>query len=142
MTRYLSIEVGNVRGRIKLLDDLAPKTVQALCEILPIEDRTVPVRWSGNAWRSERDYLDSSLEIENRPVFLKAGDLAYYPRIRKICFAYGKAQWRGPDGEIRDLSLVGQVDRGLDEIVAESERAHTGGSVTYRLSLAEPEAAG
>lgn len=136
MARYLTISVGEVTGRIRLLEDEAPKMCQAIWDMLPIEDKTVPVRWSGNAWRSDRDYDLPGPQVENRPTELKAGDLAYYPRLRKICFAYDLARWTGPHGEIRDMTLFGVVDQGLEELVAESERTHTGGSVTFTLKPA------
>jgi hypothetical protein len=134
VARYINIEIGNARGRLLLLDDQAPKTCDAVWEALPLEDRTVPVRWSGNAWRSDGDYVFSYTGIENRPDWLKAGDVAYYPRSKKICFAYDQAQWRMPNGDLIDLSLFARVDQGHDELCAESERAHTDGSVTFRLT--------
>ena len=132
MARYVDIQIGQAKGRIKLLDDLAPKTCQAVWEMLPIEDKTYAVRWSGNAWRSDKDFALPD-EIENRPVFLEAGDIAFYPRLQKICFAYDKAQWRGPDMEIRDLTLFGKVDQGLKELVEASDRAHVEGQAVYTL---------
>jgi hypothetical protein len=126
--RYIDIQIKQASGRIRLLDDEAPRTADAIWDQLPIEDRTIAVRWSGNAWRTDRDYPLSFDGIENRPEFLEAGDIAYYPRLHKICFAYGTAQWRGPTGEIRDITLFGRVEEGLGELVAASERAHVEGS--------------
>jgi hypothetical protein len=137
MTRYVNIEMGNVRGRIRLLDDTAPETAQIIWDLIPIEDKTVAVRWSGNAWRSDKDFFLDVPSTESRPEQLKAGDVAYYPRLGKICFAYGQARWLGPNGEVRDLNLFGQVDQGLQELIDESERAHVEGSVVYRLTRAE-----
>lgn len=142
MTRSIDIQVGDARGRIRLLDDEAPQTAQAIWEMLPLEDRTVPVRWSGNAWRSEQDHTPSFTEVENRPDYLEAGEVAYYPRSKKICFAYGVAQWRMPDGSVIPISVFGRVDQGLDALVAASERAHTEGSVVYRLSRHGEDGAG
>jgi len=134
VSRYIDIHLGEVRGRIRLLDEEAPRTAAAIWDLLPIDDKTVPVRWSGNAWRTDRDYPLPFEAIENRPEFLQAGDIAYYPRLQKICFAYGKAQWRGPDGEIRDMTLFGRTEQGLGELVAASERAHVEGSLACLLT--------
>jgi hypothetical protein len=108
MPRYLTITVGEVTGRMRLLDEEAPKTAQAIWDILPIEDQTIPVQWSGSAWRSEKNYVFEGVGMENLPERLSAGQLAYYPSSKKICFAYGDAQWKGSHGELRDLNLVGQ----------------------------------
>lgn len=137
MARYLTLTVGEATARVRLLDDEAPKMCRAVWDMLPIEDMTVPVRWSGNAWRSDRDYDLPGPEVENRPEALEAGDLAYYPRLGKICVAYGRAQWKGPHGEIRDLTLFAVVEDGLQEMVDASERAHVGGSVKFTLTAAE-----
>jgi hypothetical protein len=134
LTRYIDIQINDARGRIRLLDDDAPHTSDAIWELLPITDKTVPVRWSGNAWRTHQDYSLAVEGVENRPEYLQAGDIAYYPRLHKVCFAYGRAQWRGPAGEIRDLTLFGRVEQGLDELVAASERAHTQGSADCVLA--------
>jgi hypothetical protein len=134
VTRYMDIQIKEASGRIRLLDDEAPQTADAIWDLLPIEDKTVAVRWSGNAWRTDRDYPLAFEAIENRPEFLEAGDIAYYPRLQKICFAYGKAQWRGPGGEIRDMTLFGRVEEGLGELVAASERAHVEGSAECVLA--------
>jgi hypothetical protein len=137
VARYLTIAVGEATGRMRLLDDEAPKTSQAIWDRLPIEDQTIPVRWPGNAWRSEQDYALPDVGVENRPESLKAGDVAYYPRLQKICFAYGHARWTGPHGEIRDMTLFGVTEEGLDDLVRASEDAHRNGTVVFRLSPAD-----
>lgn len=137
MARYLNISVGTASGRMRLFDEEAPKTVQALWDALPLEDQTIPVQWSGTAWRSEQNYVFEGVGVENRPERLSAGQLAYYPRSKKICFAYGDSQWKGSHGELRDLNLVGQVEEGLDEIVKASWDAHRNGTVVFKLTAAE-----
>ncbi|MFN8525882.1 MAG: DUF3830 family protein [Chloroflexota bacterium] len=134
MARYVNIEIGSARGRLVLLDNEAPQTCEAIWQALPITDKTVPVRWSGNAWRSDGDYVLSFMGIDNKADWLKAGEVAFYPRSKKICFAYDTAQWRMPDGSLIDINLFARVDQGHEELCAESERAHTGGSVTFRLT--------
>lgn len=134
VTRYVTISIGSATGRLRLLDEAAPKTVQAIWDRLPIEDQTIPVQWSGSAWRSERDYDLADVGVENRPESLKAGQLAYYPRRQKLCFAYGHARWTGPNGEVRDMSLVGEVEDGLDDLVAAAKDAHRNGTVVFRLA--------
>ena len=45
-----------VIGAATLLDDLAPKTCQALWDILPIETRTIHTFRLGQTWRTEANY--------------------------------------------------------------------------------------
>ncbi|SRR5688572_22518406 len=112
MGKRLAITVDGVEAEIELLEDEAPVTVAALWDILPIEDRTIQVRWSGNAWRTDKDYpiVADSPTVENRAERLQGGDLIYYPRLGKIGLAYDEAKWLSPKQEARNVTLVGRVD--------------------------------
>ena len=54
--RRIRIVVDGVVAEAQLYDDKAPKTTQALWDTLPIQDRTIQTRWSGDAWRTEGNY--------------------------------------------------------------------------------------
>jgi hypothetical protein len=115
----IAITVGDVRTEARLYADEAPKTVAALLEKLPIHDKTIQVRWSGNAWRTEQDFqlLERGSEVENKVVRLSAGDIIYFPPI-KIGVAYGPAQWLNPFMSPIDVTLIGKIDRKLEEFAA------------------------
>lgn len=103
--RKIDLEIEGVTASAILLDDLAPRTCQAIWERLPTTDRTIHVRWSGSAWRTEKNYALDLGEIENPVSRLDVGDLIYYddPRyeLYKIGLAYGPSQWRDPEGELQ-----------------------------------------
>ena len=98
----LQIKVGNSVCKAELFRDLAPLTTQALLDALPIVDRTIQVRWSGDAWRTEGNYVlrPQGSPVENVAERLQAGDIVYFPGWKsgniKVGIAYGKAQWLGP----------------------------------------------
>jgi hypothetical protein len=119
MPPRISITVGDLRTEARLFDEHAPRTVQTLLAQLPIHDRTIQVRWSGNAWRTEQDYqlLPPGSDVENKAVRLSAGDIIYFPPV-KIGFAYGPSQWLNPFMSPIDVTLVGKIDRKLEEFVA------------------------
>ncbi len=102
--RRIELEIAGIRAVADLLDDQAPRTCQAIYELLPIHDRTIHVRWSGSAWRTEKNYPLQLGEIENKVTRLDVGDLIYYDDARyglfKIAFAYGPCQWRDDAGEL------------------------------------------
>lgn len=52
----LEIVLDGVTGRITLLAAAAPRATAALWAALPINDRTLQVKWSGDAWRTEGNY--------------------------------------------------------------------------------------
>ncbi len=93
----LQIALAGVTGRIRLLDTSAPRTTRALSAAPPITDRAVQVKWSGDARRTEGDYDIGVPEVENEGHVLAAGELIYYPRMKKIGLAYERAEWRRRD---------------------------------------------
>ena len=134
----LQIVLAGVTGRLKLLEAEAPRSVRALWSALPITDRAVQVKWSGDAWRTEGDYDIGIHEVENEGHVLSAGDLIYYPRMKKIGMAYGRAEWRHPDVSITlRVSVIGRVTANLDALVAASQRVWMDGAQPLRLSRSE-----
>lgn len=128
MGKTITIKVGDAICRAELFDEAAPKTVAALRTALPISDRTIQVRWSGNAWRTEGNYelQPADAPIENVAETLSAGDIIYYPGYSagniKVGIAYGDAQWLAPFREPVDVSKIGRIVEGLDDFVAASKR--------------------
>lgn len=128
MGKRILIGIGKVSARATLLGDDAPRTVDTLWNGLPIDDRTIHVRWSGDAWRTEGNYelTPRGHPIENRAGRLSAGDIIYYPdyglNLLKIGVAYGSAQWLAPFKAELDVSLIGRIDENLDAFVKTCER--------------------
>ena len=122
--RKVIIELAGITAGAELWDDRAPKTVAALLKNLPITDRTIHVRWSGAAWRTEKNYPLNVGEVENRATWLEPGDIIYYddPRYQlyKVAFIYGKSQWRDDKGELF-VARIGKVTENLDGFVRVSD---------------------
>jgi len=135
----LIVEIDGIKAGAELWDDRAPKTVAALLGHLPIEDRTIHVRWSGAAWRTEKNYPLAIGEIENRATWLERGDIIYYDDARyelyKIAFVYGTSQWRDDKGELY-VARIGRVTENRDALIAASEKVLFEGPkrVAVRLS--------
>lgn len=137
--RRVYLQVGEVAAEASLDDGLAPRTVAALWERLPIRDRTIQTRWSGDAWRTEGNYELLSREdpIENVADRLAPGDLIYYPGYRagllKVGAAYGDARWLAPFCVPLDVSLIGRVDRNLDAFTEACRRIILDGPLTVEI---------
>jgi hypothetical protein len=133
----IEVVLSGVTGRIRLLDEAAPHTVGALWARLPVTDRAVQVKWSGDAWRTEGDYDFGLTEVENEGHVLGAGDFIYYPQMKKIGLAYGRAEWRHPDLTLTlHVSLIGKVTENLGQLVEASGRVWMEGAQPVRLSRA------
>ena len=94
MAKRIRIVVGGVTADATLFEDKAPKTVQAFWDRLPLTgERTIQVRWSGDAWRTEGNYE------------LRVGKLGH-----------GNASWHGRTrdhrGSATDASPAGEDRRG------------------------------
>lgn len=115
--RKLTIDLGGTKAGAELWDDKAPKTVAALLKHFPMTDRTIHVRWSGDAWRTEKNYPLEVGEVENRITWLRPGDIIYYHApehdLFKVAIAYRTSQWREPKGEIY-VAHIGRVTDNLD----------------------------
>ena len=126
--KRLRVRVGSVVSEAILFEADAPKTIAALWQRLPIKDRTIQARWSGDAWRTEQNYelLSRDHPVENPAGRLSAGDLIYYPgyeaNLFKVAIAYGQSQWLAPFMRPLPVSLIGRIDTNLDVFVKECQR--------------------
>lgn len=128
VAKRIRIRVDDVVAEGELFEDKAPETVAALWEQLPIRDRTIQTRWSGDAWRTEQNYelRPADAPVENVAERLTAGDIIFYPGHRnnliKVGIAYGNAQWLAPFMVPIDVAQIGKIDTNLDSFVKRCER--------------------
>jgi hypothetical protein len=138
--RPITIDLDGVRAQGELWDDRAPKTVAALLPRLPIADRTIHVRWSGAAWRTEKNYPLGVGEVENRATWLEPGDIIYYDapehNLYKVAFIYGTSQWREPKGELY-VARIGRVTGNLDAFISVCEQILFQGPKPVAIRLAD-----
>ena len=143
MSKCIRVKVGDVVAEGRLFEEQAPKTVQALWERLPIRDRTIQARWSGDAWRTEENYelLNKDAPVENPAGRLSAGDIIYYPGYRsgllKVAIAYGQAQWLAPFMVPLDVTYLGRLDTNVDAFVQRCQRIIFDGPLHVEISRAE-----
>jgi hypothetical protein len=132
--RHIELEIEGVVVPGVLFDEKAPRACAKLWERLPIEDRTIHVRWSGAAWRTERNYPLALDTVENPVTVLQPGDVIYddEPRLQlfKIGVAYGRAAWRDFDGDLT-VAHVGRLTGNLSP-----------GPLCYHRWRASPHSAG
>ena len=138
--RRIELEVDGTVARGLLFDDRAPKTCVKVWDLLPIEDRTIQVRWSGAAWRTEGNYPLELGMIENPVTVLEAGDIIYYddPRheLYKIGVAYGRAAWRDFAGDL-SVAHIGRLTDNLEPFVRVCDRILYEGPKVVRIRPAD-----
>lgn len=139
MMLNIELELEGIVAPAVLFDDKAPKTCAAVRALLPIEDRTIQVRWSGAAWRTEKNYPLQIGGVENPVTVLQAGDLIYYddPRydLFKIGVAYGRAAWRDFAGDLT-VAHIGRITGNLEAFVKLCDRIIFDGPKAVRIRRA------
>jgi hypothetical protein len=143
MAKRIRVRVGDVTAEAALFEDKAPRTVQAFWDRLPMKDRTIQARWSGDAWRTEQNYelLTPDDPIENPIERLGPGDIAYYPGYKsnlfKICFAYGQSQWLAPFMVPITICSIGKIDVNLEAFVERCQRIIFDGPMDVEITRIE-----
>jgi hypothetical protein len=140
----IRVTLGDVVAEGRLFDEQAPRTAQALWARLPIRDRTIQARWSGDAWRTEGNYelLTRDAEVENPAGRLAAGDIIYYPGyssgLLKVAIAYGQSQWLAPFMVPLPVTYLGKLDDGtnLDAFVQRCQRIIFDGPLDVEIARA------
>jgi hypothetical protein len=142
LTKRIRVKVGDVIAEGRLFDEEAPRTAQALWDRLPIRDRTIQARWSGDAWRTEENYelLDRDAPVENPAGRLAAGDVIYYPGyssgLLKVAIAYGQAQWLAPFMAPLPVTYLGKLDTNVDAFVERCQRIIFDGPLAVEITRA------
>ncbi|MDE3111315.1 MAG: DUF3830 family protein [Chloroflexota bacterium] len=128
-----------VIGAATLLDDLAPKTCEALWRMLPITTRTIHTYQLGQTWRTEGNYkLTESGSVEENlapeVARLAPGNIYYFRpgnatkfkimMIYNIANSYPRTR----------LSHIATIDEGLEGLIRESRKILYQGplTVTFR----------
>jgi len=97
--RRLNLEIGGANFTATV-NEKAPKTLEMLSRLLPIEDSIMHSRFAGEAiWFNLKG--GSQLEYENHTSYLSRGDIAYYPgsvHANGIIIAYGGAVFNSKVG--------------------------------------------
>jgi len=106
----IRIKAGDVVREAELYEDLAPTTVKAVVEALPIKG-------IANRWGDEI-YFETDVEVdveENSKEVVELGDVAYWIPGRAICIFFGKTPMSEGD-EIRPASAVNVIGKVLGDV--------------------------
>ena len=116
----------DVEGEVltgELLEDEAPKNVEALREFTPHESELWHVRWSGHSiWVNIDEIELPEIPRENHTVYPSRGDVLLYPGYRneqELLIAAGPTCFKSPAGELAGNHIATlDVD---DEVLARLE---------------------
>jgi hypothetical protein len=104
-----------------LLEDEAPRSVEALRDFLPLESELMHVRWSGHATWINIDEVDlPEIPRENHTVYPSRGDILLYPGYRneqEILVPCGPTCFKSPAGELAG-NHVATLNASREELAA------------------------
>ena len=114
----------------ELLDEEAPRSVEAFREFLPLESQLMHVRYSGIATWINIDEIDlPEIPRENHTVYPSCGDVLLYPGYRsdqEILVPCGPTCFKSPAGELAG-NHVATIDASREQLrEIEQETIETG----------------
>jgi hypothetical protein len=103
----------------ELLEDEAPRSVEAIRDFLPLESQLMHVRWSGHATWVNIDEIElPEIPRENHTVYPSRGDILLYPGYRnekEILVPCGSTCFKSPAGELAG-NHVAKLDATQEEL--------------------------
>jgi hypothetical protein len=143
MAKSIEVTVAGASARAVLWDDLAPRTVAALLESLPLELPLQHCKWSGSACFADVSggAMTALGALESPVVSIYPGVLAVRPPAAgapgaELLIAYGDAEYRWPDGR-RQVTPVGELEPGARALLDALAATAVKGRTTIRLRAAE-----
>lgn len=107
----------------RLHEDLAPKTCQAVWDVLPFEGQAIHAKWGGNEIWTSMPSINMS-KLENETIFPSPGDILIVqpaPQTYDFAIFYGKSWCFGPSGFVPGNHFATIVEN-LPELVKACER--------------------
>jgi hypothetical protein len=98
------LEIENEKFRANLHQDQAPKTVEALLQLLPYRSKVIHARFSGEAiWIPLPADFHLNVPLENQTSYPSKGELLYYPGFvseKEVLIPYGATVFSSRVGQL------------------------------------------
>ena len=118
MTR-IGIAVGALKFEARLETERAPKTCATFVAMLPLKNRIIQARWSGEAAWIPLGDLDLDLGYENHTSYPAPGQLLLYPggiSETEILFPYGGTVFASKMGQLAGNHFA-TIEDGAEQLV-------------------------
>ena len=139
MTKVM-LTCGDYQFFARLEEEKAPRTCAIFKKILPIEDRLIHVRWSGEGmWIPMGDTRWEGLDFENHTSYPSKGELLIYPggiSEMEMILAYGGVSFASKVGQLAGNHVL-TITEGLDQLYELGRKTLYEGAQNIRIELAE-----
>ena len=139
MTKVM-LTCGDYQFFARLEEEKAPRTCAIFKKMLPIEDRLIHVRWSGEGmWIPMGDTRWEGLDFENHTSYPSKGELLIYPggiSEMEMLLAYGGVSFASKVGQLAGNHVLTMTE-GLDQLYELGRKTLYEGAQNIRIELAE-----
>ena len=139
MTKVM-LTCGDYQFFARLEEEKAPRTCAIFKKMLPIEDRLIHVRWSGEGmWIPMGDTRWEGLDFENHTSYPSKGELLIYPggiSEMEMILAYGGVYFASKVGQLAGNHVL-TITEGLDQLYELGRKTLYEGAQNIRIELAE-----
>ena len=139
MTKVM-LTCGDYQFFARLEEEKAPRTCAIFKKMLPIEDRLIHVRWSGEGmWIPMGDTRWEGLDFENHTSYPSKGELLIYPggiSEMEMILAYGGVSFASKVGQLAGNHVL-TITEGLDQLYELGRTTLYEGAQNIRIELAE-----
>lgn len=139
MTKVM-LTCGDYQFFARLEEEKAPRTCAIFKKMLPIEDRLIHVRWSGEGmWIPMGDTRWEGLDYENHTSYPSKGELLIYPggiSEMEMLLAYGGVSFASKVGQLAGNHVL-TITEGLDQLYELGRKTLYEGAQNIRIELAE-----
>ncbi len=121
-------------------EDKAPKSCAAIRKLLPLRDKLVQARWSGEAAWIYIDHLDLEIEFENHTVYPSKGEMLVYPgsiSVKEILIPYGPTAFASKAGFLPGNHFA-TIVAGQDQLEEMGRRVFLEGAQDVELTEVGP----
>jgi hypothetical protein len=131
----LKIKAGGYEFTAKLEEELAPKTCEAFKLLLPLENKLIHVRWSGQGMWIPYGDARLGLDYENNTSYPAKGEFLLYPggiSEMEIIVAYGKCLFSSQVGQLSGNHFMTVIE-GLENLDKLGEKVLWEGAQTIKV---------
>jgi hypothetical protein len=132
---HLKITVGEYEFIGRLEEDLAPKTCEAFKKLLPLENKLIHVRWSGQGMWIPFGDLRLGLDYENHTSHPAKGEILIYPggiSEMEIIWAYGRCLFACDMGQLAGNHFL-TITEGIEKLPELGNRVLWEGAKSIRI---------
>ena len=111
----IEIIVGPFSFRARMETEQAPETCRKFAELLPLKNRVIHSRWSGEAVWIPLGEFDLGVDFENHTSHPSRGDILFYPggySEAEILFVYGSSCFASKMGQLAGNHFLTIIEGG------------------------------